>query len=104
MSSERARRPIERRMLKWAEAGASDVEIAWRFRRTPKSVRQVMALSQLPGRLGEAPEPDALRPIERRVLRWRDEGVELTELASRFRRRPAFLEQVEQIARYKLAR
>lgn len=104
MSGEGVRRPIERRMLKWAEAGASDVEIAWRFRRTPKSVRQVMALSQLPGRLGEAPKQDVLRPIERRVLRWRDEGVELTELASRFRRGPAFLEQVEQIARFKLAR
>jgi hypothetical protein len=91
-------------MLKWAEAGATDIEIAWRFRRTPKSVRQVLALSQLPGQGGEAPEPDALRPIERRVLRWRDEGAELAELASRFRRRPAFLEQVEQIARFKLAR
>jgi hypothetical protein len=104
MSSDEARRPIERRMLRWAEAGASDVEIAWRFRRTPKNVRQVMALSQLPRRLGDALEPNVLRPIERRVLRWRDEGVEFTELASRFRRRPAFLEQVEQIARYKLAR
>jgi len=36
MSSERARRPIERRMLQWAEAGASDLEIAWRFRSTTK--------------------------------------------------------------------
>lgn len=91
-------------MLKWAEAGASDVEIAWRFRRTPKGVRQVLALAELPGRFGEAAEQDVLRPIERRVLRWRDEGAGFAELASRFRRRPAFLEQVEQIARLKLAR
>ena len=27
-------RPIERRMVKLAEAGAADVEIAWRFRVT----------------------------------------------------------------------
>ena len=96
MNSHGALRPIERRMLKWAAAGASDVEIAWRFGRTPKGVRQVMALSQLPGRGAEQPAPGGLRPIERRVLRWRDEGADLTELASRFRRRPAFLEQVEQ--------
>jgi len=104
MTNDGVRRPIERRMLKWAEAGASDVEIAWRFRRTPKGVRQVLALSRLPGR-GDGPvEPDRLRPIERRVLRWRDEGADLAELASRFRRRPAYLEQVEVMARLKLAR
>lgn len=91
-------------MLKWAEAGASDEEIAWRFRRSPRSVRQVMALSRLPGRGTHRADPDGLRPIERRVLRWRDGGAELPELASRFRRRPASVEQIEQIARYKLSR
>ena len=104
MSGDAPRRPIERRMLKWAEAGASDVEIAWRFRRTPKGVRQVLALARLPGRGVEQPAQGGLRPIERRILRWRDEGAELSELASRFRRRPAFLEQVEQLARHKLTR
>jgi hypothetical protein len=38
------------------------------------------------------------------VLRWRDEGTDFADLAARFRRRPGFLEQVEQLARYKLAR
>jgi hypothetical protein len=104
MSTAEAGRPIERRMLKWAEAGATDVEIAWRFRRTPKGVRQVMALAQLPGRGGSQPTSSGLRPIERRVLRLRDEGVDIAELASRFRRRPGFLEQVERMARHKLAR
>lgn len=96
-------RPIERRMLKLANAGTDDLEIAWRFRRTPKSVRQVLACSQLPRQAGPT-EHSGLRPIERRVLRWRDEGVEFDDLAARFRRGPAFLEQVEQLARYKLAR
>lgn len=104
VTDDAALRPIERRMLKMAKAGASDIEIAWRFRRTPKSVRQVITLAQL-GRSSGAALPDGgLRPIERRVLRWRDEGVGFDELASRFRRGPAFLEQVEQLARYKLAR
>jgi len=104
MADHESLRPIERRMLKLAEAGASDVEIAWQFRRTPKSVRQVIALAQLPRRQRPSASPGSLRPIERRVLRWRDEGADFTELASRFRRRPAFLAQVEQLARYKLAR
>jgi len=98
-------RPIERRMLKLAEAGVDDVEIAWRFRCSPKSVRQVTALSQLPGRGQRSTAAGGgLRPIERRVLRWRDAGAEFTDLAARFRRRPASLQQIEQVARYKLAR
>ena len=104
MAERQLLRPIERRMLKLAEAGASDVEIAWQFRRTPKNVRQVIALAQLPRQQPPASPPAGLRPIERRVLRWRDEGADFAELASRFRRRPAFLAQVEQLARYKLAR
>jgi hypothetical protein len=97
-------RPIERRMLKLAAAGAGDVEIAWRFRRTPKSVRQVVACARLPRGDGRPPSRGGLRPIEQRVLRWRDQGVEFEVLAARFRRGPGFLEQVERLARYKLAR
>jgi hypothetical protein len=37
------------------------------------------------------------------VLRWREEGVDFADLAARFRRR-GLLEQVEQLARYELAR
>lgn len=104
MDQERPLRPIERRMRRLADAGATDVEIAWRFRRTPRYVRQVMTLSDRPR--GHAhPQPSAaLRPIERRVLRWRDDGADYNELAARFRRRPAFIRQVEQLARYKLTR
>ena len=91
-------------MLKLADAGVSDIEIAWRFRRTPKSVRQVLALARLPRASVAAPPADRLRPIERRVLRWRDGGTDIAEVASRFRKRPVFVEQVEQLARYKLAR
>jgi hypothetical protein len=104
MDNDGTLRPIERRMLKLAEAGAGDVEITWRFRRTPKNVRQVIACTQVPRRDGRPPSPDGMRPIERRVLRWRDQGADFADLAARFRRRPDFLEQVEQLARYKLAR
>ena len=104
MEHDRQLRPIERRMLKLADQGATDVEIAWRFRRTPRNVRQVMALTQLRRDDGPVAPVQALRPIERRVLRWRDDGADFADLAARFRRGPGFLQQVEQMARYKLAR
>jgi hypothetical protein len=46
----------------------------------------------------------ALRPIERRILQWRDQGAEVAELARRFRRGPQSVAQVERLARYKLTR
>lgn len=91
-------------MLKLAQAGADDVEIAWRFRRTPKNVRQVIACARLPRGDARSPAPGVLRPIERRVLWWRDQGADFADLAARFRRRPDSLQQIEQLAHYKLAR
>jgi hypothetical protein len=94
-------RPIERRMQKLTAAGADDLEIAWRFRRTPRTIRNMRAWAALP-RQGATPSADgALRPIERCVLRWLDDGVAVEELSPRFRRGPAYLEQVEQFARKK---
>jgi hypothetical protein len=95
-------RPLERRMLKMASAGADDIEIAWRFRRTPKTVRQVKAVAGLSSSAQRT--PGGLRPIERLVVRRRDAGVQVDELAAQFRRRPASIEQIETLARYKLAR
>jgi hypothetical protein len=45
-----------------------------------------------------------LRPVERRILRWRGEGATHAEIAGRFQRSPGFIERVEVLARYKLAR
>ncbi len=88
-------------MRKLVAAGADDVEIAWRFRRTPRTVRNMRAWAELPRHGSTAKASGTLRPIERRVLRWRDDGVAVEDLTSRFRRGPAYLEQVEQFARYK---
>ena len=94
-------RPIERRMRKLSQAGVDDVEIAWRFRRTPRTIRNMRAWAELPRPQGPATDTATLRPIERRVLRWLDDGAVLEDLAPRFRRGPAYLEQVEQLARLK---
>jgi DNA-binding CsgD family transcriptional regulator len=46
---------------------------------------------------------ERLRPLERRLLRWRAQGVDHDELADRFRHSAEFLARVEEYARYKLA-
>lgn len=96
-------RPVERRVLRWAEAGVGDAEIGHRFRRSERWAAQVRFLAGL-DRSGHPPLPhDPLRPIERRVLRWLDQGEDLVDLSDRFLRSPAHLARVEEYARYKLA-
>lgn len=103
MTVPEARRPVERRVLRWAHAGLDDAEIARRFGRGPAWATQVRFLAGL-DRPGSPAAPAArLRPLERRLLRWREQGVSHAELGARFRRSPEFLGRVEAYARYKLA-
>lgn len=97
-------RPVERRVLELSEKGMDDVEIAWRFRRSPRFVKQIKELADLPrsgDRQGHRGD-DTLRPIERRVLFWRQQGFDFDDMAPRFRRGSDFLRQVETLAHYKL--
>ena len=96
-------RPIERRVLALKEAGVPDNEIAHRFRRGRRFMDQVEELAHLDGRdAKQRRRPGALRPVERRILAWRDRGMSSEEIAGRFRRSPDFVARVERIARYKL--
>jgi len=96
-------RPVERRIRRLVELETPRADIAHRFRRTPEFIDRVIELSELSGRAVPAPSSDRLRPIERRVLRWRDDGASPAEIGPRFHRSPGFVEQVETLARYKLA-
>ena len=108
-------RPVERRVLRWAETGVDDAEIARRFGRSERWVAQVRFLAELdrtaprvrPDRSDRSTTSDRpvdrLRPLERRLLRWRRAGARLEDLGGRFRRSPEFLARVEDLARYKLA-
>ena len=96
-------RPVERLVLRLIAEGVGDVEIARRFRRSPEMIRRIATMARLP-RTGGARivSDDGLRPLERRLLRWRQYGATYAEIGSRFRRSPAFVARVETLARYKL--
>lgn len=108
-------RPVERRVLRWAEIGLDDAEIGRRFGRSERWVAQVRFLADLdrsaprdqPDMSDRSDTPDQpavrLRPLERRLLRWRRAGVRHEDLSGRFRRSPEFLRRVEDYANYKLA-
>jgi DNA-binding CsgD family transcriptional regulator len=98
---DRSLRPVERRVLRLAEQGLDDAEIARRFRRSPEWVSRVRALAQYP-RHGPHLQGDVLRPVERRVLRWRANGADYEQISTRFRRTPDFSRRVEALAQYKL--
>jgi DNA-binding CsgD family transcriptional regulator len=91
---------LERRMTQLADQGVDEEEIARRFRRSPAFVQRVMALAKVPRR-GDGSRPSGLRPVERRVLKWRDRGVSVGDIAQLFRRQPRTIEQIERLARYK---
>ena len=60
-------------------------------------------MARLPRTAGARVVPDdRLRPLERRLLRWRHYGATYAEIGSRFRRSPAFVARVETLAHYKL--
>jgi DNA-binding CsgD family transcriptional regulator len=96
-------RPLERRVSKLAADGVAPAEIGRRFNRSEDFVEQVLVLAGMPGR-SAPPTSAGLRPIERRLLRWRDEGVSTAELADRFRRGPGYIERVLELADYKQQR
>lgn len=103
MTSRPALRPLERLVLRLVDEGVDDVEIARRFRRSPEMIRRITAMALLPRTAGSRVAPDdGLRPLERRLLRWRHYGATYTEIGARFRRSPAFVARVEAFARYKL--
>ena len=101
MVSPTALRPIERRVLQLEESGVDRVEIARRFQRSPEFIARLVELARLPQRRAE-PGDGPLRPLERRILAWREQGADYDEIGPRFRRSPDFVRRVEDIAYYKL--
>lgn len=97
---------MERCVLRMSAEGLPDGEIGRRLGRSPAHVERVRVLTDVPrsGAAFSGEGRDPLRPLERRVLRWRAAGATYPVIAGRFRRSPRFVELVEQMAQYKLAR
>jgi DNA-binding CsgD family transcriptional regulator len=96
-------RPVERLVLRLVAEGVGDVEIGRRFRRSPEMIRRIATMARLPRTARPRMDSDdGLRPLERRMLRWRHHGATYAEIGARFRRSPAFVARVETLARYKL--
>jgi len=96
-------RPIERRVRKLEEAGMTNEQIAKLFKRSPEHIARISSYSTLENRSYE-PRHTALRPLERRVLHLRGEGLDHEEIGRRFRRSPQHMRRVEGFALYKMAR
>jgi DNA-binding CsgD family transcriptional regulator len=100
-------RPVERRVLRLVDEGLDDAEIGRRFGRGEGWTAQVRFLADLDVPRSQVTDSDSdterLRPIERRLLRWRAKGLDHDELADRFRRSAEHLARVEEYAHYKLA-
>ena len=92
-------------MVQLVEDGVGSTEIARRFRRTPEMIDRIIGMASLPGRAARpVAGGEGLRPLERRVLRWRSDGADYDEIGARFGRSAAHVERIERLARYKSAR
>lgn len=90
-------RPIERRVLALKASGQTTAEIARRFKRGEEHIERIITWSDIPRRPREKPR-NGLRPVERRVLSLRDDGLSYEEIGVRFRRDAEFAKRVESIA------
>ncbi len=97
-------RPIERRVLALKAEGHDAAAIGRMFRRSPEHIDRIIGFTGLPGRSGAPPGETTLRPLERRVLRWRRQGAGHAEIAEKFRRSPRHIRQVEGLALFKQSR
>jgi hypothetical protein len=95
-------RPIERRIMSLASDGLTPTETGRRFHRSGRYVEQVLRLAEMPRRDARRPaRGTALRALERRLIRWRDEGADPVNIAAMFRRSPEHIERVLALADYK---
>jgi len=105
MEKHQGLRPLERRVVQLVDDGIATSEIARRFRRSPAMIDRIIGMVALPDRAsGAAARQEVLRPVERRVLRWRETGADYHEIGARFGRSGAGVKQVERLAHYKLER
>ena len=95
-------RPIERRILKMRNEGLALEDIANRIGRSPEHVDRIVGWISVP-RSGPAIRRSP-RAMETRVLALRERGETHEQIGRRFHRSPGFIQRVEGLAHYTLAR
>ena len=97
LAMEQLLRPIERRVLALKANGQTTAEIARRFKRGEDHIERIIGWTAIPRRPREK-RREGLRPVERRVLSLRSDGLSYEEIGARFRRDADFVKRVESIA------
>jgi len=92
---------MERRVVAMSAAGLDHSEIAERIRRSPAHVEEVIGWSQIPR--SRPPARRVHRALESRVLDLRSAGESHEQIATRFKRSPRFIRQIEGLAHFRLA-
>ena len=95
-------RPIERRVLQLEADGVDHEEIARRFNRSAQHISRISDYAKLPGRDVGPAQRGELRPLERRILAWREKGADHEEIAQRFKRSADHIRRVEILAEYRI--
>ena len=97
-------RPLERAVLRRRDEGLGLDEIAKRFGRSAAHIERIIGYTNLPRGAGErAPWGAELRPIERRVLRLIEDGLDYEELGALFKRSAGHMRRVAGLAHLRRA-
>ena len=76
-------------------------EIGKRLRKSPEFVARVIDWTQIPRSNEGGDDSPTLTPLERRVLRLREEGEDHDTIGERFKKGARFIRQVEGMAHYR---
>jgi hypothetical protein len=90
-------RPIERRILALHREGVDHAEIAARFRRGVDHIERVLSWIEIP-RDGTKRRESGHRPVERRILELRSQGLSHEEIGRRFARDARYARRIEELA------
>ncbi|HDH03390.1 MAG TPA: hypothetical protein ENH15_04010, partial [Actinobacteria bacterium] len=93
-------RPLEKRMQHMRDEGLDLQEIAKRVGHSPEHTEKIFDWMAIPRQ--RPPTKRKPRPLETRVLAMRAAGETHEQVASRLRRGPDFVRQVEGLAHFRL--
>lgn len=93
--------PIQRVLTRMQDEGMSTHEMSVRLRKRPGTIRMLLEHGDTRTGSGQRPD-DRLRPIERVVLRAREEGETYGQIASRIGRSGPHARRIAGYARFKL--